>query len=90
MPEKNKKGICCAGEGMGSFKVESLISIDERGQMVLPKEVREKADIRPGDKLALVTWERDNKVCCMSLIKANELTGMLKNILGPMMQEIMK
>ncbi|MHA1431222.1 MAG: HgcAB-associated protein HgcC, partial [Candidatus Freyarchaeota archaeon] len=27
----------------GCCKVEAIISIDERGQMVLPKEVRDKA-----------------------------------------------
>ena len=31
----------------------SLISVDDRGQMVLPKEIRDKANILPGDKLAV-------------------------------------
>ena len=69
-------------------KVESVVTVDERGQMVLPKELREKAGIKPGDKLALVTWEQDGKICCISLIKANAFTGMVKGILGPMMKEI--
>lgn len=30
--------------------------------MVLPEEVREKANIRLGDKLALVSWEKNGKV----------------------------
>jgi len=54
----------------GCCKIEALISIDERGQMVLPKEVRDKAGIRPGDKLALTSWESEGKVCCMLLVKA--------------------
>jgi AbrB family looped-hinge helix DNA binding protein len=37
--------------------VESIVSVDERGQMVLPKDIREKAKIRPGDKLAVVSME---------------------------------
>jgi len=34
--------------------VESLVGVVERGQMVLPKELRDRADIKAGDKLAVV------------------------------------
>ena len=74
---------------MSCCKVEALISIDERGQMVLPKEIRDKTDIRTGDKLALVGWEKDGKVCCFTLIKADEFGDMVKGLLGPMMKEVM-
>jgi antitoxin PrlF len=76
------------GQGAGCCKVESLISVDERGQMVLPKEVRDKAGIRPGDKLALVSWEKDGRVCCFTLIKVEEFTDMVKGLLGPMLGEM--
>ena len=58
--------------------------------MVLSKELRRKADIKAGDKLAAVTWERDGKVCCISLIKAEGLVGMVKDMLGPIVQDIYK
>jgi AbrB family looped-hinge helix DNA binding protein len=85
-----KKESCCAlmGKQMGCCKVESLISVDERGQMVLPKEIRDKAKILAGDKLAVVSWEKDGKVCCISLIKAEDFAEMVKSLLGPMMKEI--
>ena len=67
-----------------------MVSIDERGQMVLPKEIREKAKIKAGDKLAILTWNIGGKVTCISLINANEFGGMLKEMLGPMMKEIIK
>jgi len=70
-------------------KVESLISIDDRGQMVLPKEIRDKARIRPGDKLAVISWEKDGEVCCISLIKVEDFTEMVKNTLGPLIKEIL-
>ncbi len=69
-------------------RVESLVTVDERGQMVLPKEIREKAGIRAGDKLAVVSWEKGGKVCCISLIKAEEFAGMVKELLGPMMGDL--
>ena len=76
------------GERVSCCKVESLISVDERGQMVLPKEMRDKAEIHPGDKLALVSWEKDGKVCCFTLIKVEEFTDMVRGLLGPMMEEM--
>jgi AbrB family looped-hinge helix DNA binding protein len=81
--------MSCCGEGKSCYRVEAVVSVDERGQMVLPKEIRAKAGIRPGDKLAVTTWERDGQVCCISLIKTEELAGMVKQRLSPMMSEIM-
>ena len=77
------------GKSMSCCKVESLVSVDERGQMVLPKEIRDKAGIRAGDKLALVSWEKDGKVCCITLIRAEDFAEMVKGMLGPMMKEIL-
>jgi antitoxin PrlF len=79
-PDKSKASACCI--------VEAVVSVDERGQMVLPKEVREKAGIKAGDKLAIISWEKDGDVCCLSIIKAGEFGGMVKVILGPMINEI--
>lgn len=87
------KDTCCsmtANQKMGCCKVESVVSIDERGQMVLPKETREKAGIRAGDKLAVITWEKDGIVCCISLMKVESLANVVKSVLEPVIQEIMK
>lgn len=91
MIKKNKRDSCCVpNAGMTSCcKVESLISIDERGQMVLPKEIRDRANIKAGDKLAVVSWEKENKVCCLTLIKVDELTEMVKGMLGPLLKDIL-
>jgi antitoxin PrlF len=91
MKKKEKRG-CLAGSGKSPSccKVESLISIDERGQMVLPKDLREKADLKPGDKLAVISWEKDGAVCCFTLIKADSLAGGIRDFLGPMMQDLSK
>ena len=43
-------------------RVEAVLSIDSRGQIVIPKEVRRRAHIRDGDKLALVSWMNQNEV----------------------------
>ena len=77
---------CCSTSG--GFNVEAVISVDERGQMVLPKELRARAGIRAGDKLALISWEKDGQVCCISLVKTDAFADMVKDFLSPMMQDI--
>ena len=62
------------------YRVESIVTVDERGQMVLPKDIREKAGIKAGDKLALVTLEKNGKVCCIHLMKADELAGKAREV----------
>jgi antitoxin PrlF len=75
---------CSPGAG---FRVESVLSVDERGQMVLPKDIREKAGIKTGDKLALISWEKNGSICCLALMKVENLSGMVKEVLGPLMHD---
>ena len=86
MARKKVKESCCEPEN--NCKVESIVSIDERGQMVLPKELREKAKIKTGDKLAVTTWHKDGEICCIALMKVEDLVGMVKDRLGPVIKEI--
>ena len=72
--------------GCGCYKVQALVTVDERGQMVLPKDVRKRARIEARDKLALTTIERDGKVCCILLTKADELAQTVQSILGSVTQ----
>jgi len=91
MGDADESGACCppANITLSCCKVEAIVSIDERGQMVLPKELRERAHIGTGEKLAVVSWEKDGNISCISLIKAEDLTEMVKNVLGPVMKEIL-
>lgn len=71
-------------------KLDALVSIDERGQIVLPKEIREKAQLNAGDKLALITCEKNGNVSCITLIKADQFKDAIKKVFGPLLQELMK
>jgi AbrB family looped-hinge helix DNA binding protein len=92
MPKKMKTESVSisTNQNMSCCKVESVVSIDDRGQMVLPKDLRERAQIYTGDKLAVVTMEKDGKICCLSLIKVNEMEQMVKEMLSPVMREMLK
>lgn len=91
MAKKKADGKCCDTKegGLDNCKVDAIVSIDERGQMVLPKELRKKAGIKPGDKLAVTTWTKDGEVCCIALIKVESLVDLVKSKLGPVMKEFL-
>jgi len=85
-----KSQACCVPAGKDSCcKVESLVTVDERGQMVLPKEIRDKAKLKAGDKLAVISCQANGKVCCLTLMKADDFAETIKGILGPMLKEIL-
>lgn len=90
MPNRKNSVSSKARGAQASCKVESIAGVDERGQMVLPKDLRKRAGINPGDKLAVTSWEMDGKVCCITLVKTDSLVDMVKAELGPVLKEIIK
>ena len=90
MVKKDENGTCCLSMdgGAGYCKVESVINVDDRGQMVLPKELRDRAKIHAGDKLAVISWEKGGKLCCIALMKAEDFTEMVKSQLGPLVRDV--
>ena len=74
----------------GCCQICAIATVDSRGQIVLPKELRGKADIKAGDKLAIISCESEGKVCCISLVKADNFTKSVKGMLGPMMKGILE
>lgn len=84
MPGKGK--ACC--DSPSECRVESILGIDERGQMVLPKDLRERAGIKSGDKFAVVSHMRNGEVCCITLMKAEALNEVVKDLLGPVMKDL--
>jgi antitoxin PrlF len=90
--KRQKADNCCStpDDLVDRFQVEAVVSVDERGQMVLPKELREKIGIRAGDKLAIIIRRRQGSFNCMFLFKAEAMADMVKDMLGPLMGEIIK
>lgn len=88
MPRKKTKEACCdTSERNEEYRVEAVVSVDQRGQMVLPKDIRQKLGVNGGDKLALVIMERNGKVCCVNMFKAEELADKVRSMIGPLMNE---
>ena len=89
----NETTEACCSPGSASpdcCRIEAVIGIDERGQMVLPKELREKINLRAGDKLAVFSMQQAGETCCLALIKADKFAGMVKDMLGPVMAEVLE
>ncbi len=71
-------------------RIDAVVTIDAKGQIVLPKDLREKANIKPNDKLALVACEKNGEVCCITLVKAEKLVGAVTKALGPLLKSVTK
>jgi len=71
-------------------KIDAVVTMDAKGQIVLPKNLREKADLKPTDKIAVVAYEKEGKVCCMVLIKAERLAGAVSKTLSPLLKGVIE
>ena len=71
-------------------KIDAVVTIDSKGQIVLPKDLRERAGLKPSDKLALVACEKEGEVCCIMMIRAEKLGGAVSKMLGPMLKGVIK
>jgi len=48
------------------------------------------AGIKAGDKLAVVAVLSEGRVCCLSLMKVEQLAGTVKDILSPVARELVQ
>jgi antitoxin PrlF len=73
---------CCTGS---TCAIESIVTVDERGQFVLPKELRERAGIKPGERMVLLSWGKNGTISCFTLMKADSLDKPIQAYLSPIM-----
>jgi len=71
-------------------KIDAVVTVDAKGQLVLPKDLRERAKLKPNDKLAVIGCERDGEICCFVLMKAEALGSPVKKLLGPIFKGIVE
>jgi antitoxin PrlF len=74
----------------GRCKVDAVVTVDAKGQIVLPKDLREKARIKPNDKLAVIACERNGETCCIMMMRTEDLASSVKTALGPVLKEVFK
>jgi len=77
--------MSCEGD---TCRIDAVVTMDVKGQIVLPKDLREKANMKPNDKIALVACEKEGEVCCIMMLKAERLVGAVTRTLGPMLKSV--
>ena len=77
----------CVGD---TCRIDAVITIDSKGQIVLPKDLREKAGFKQNDKIAIVACEREGEVCCIMMVKAEKLAGAVSKTLTPLIRGVTK
>ncbi len=77
----------CIGD---TCRIDAVISMDAKGQIILPKDLREKANLKPNEKIAVIACEKDGEVCCIMMLKAEKLQGAVTKTLGPLLKSVTK
>ena len=89
-----------------TYEIEAIVSFDDRGQLVIPKDLRKKFNLKAGDKFALISCVEGSNccdsgeaanscgdtgdICCFTLVSTKQLKGMVSAALGPMMSNMGK
>jgi antitoxin PrlF len=69
-------------------RIDTVVTVDAKGQIVLPKELREKAKIKSNDKLAVINFQLGSEVCCVVMLKVDALEDTVKDLLGPVFKNV--
>lgn len=85
LPQANDNTSCD-----DSYEIEAVISFDERGQLVFPKDVRKKFNLKAGEKFLMISCTSNDELCCFSIIKTKALNKMVGGALGPMLSGFKK
>jgi antitoxin PrlF len=76
--------------GKECCKINAIVTMDSKGQIVLPKDLRDRAHLKPNDKMAIVGFERDGEICCLVMLKTEALGNSVKSMLGPVFENALK
>ena len=65
-------------------RIDSVVTIS-KGQIVLPKGLRQRASFEPNGKIALISFEKEGEICCVLMIKAERLGEAVAKTLNPLL-----
>ncbi len=60
-------------EEYGCCSIEAIVTVDSKGQIVVPKTLRKKAGFKAYEKIALITFGDEGKISCILMMKAEQL-----------------
>jgi len=71
-------------------RVEDIVTVGKKGQIILPKDLRERENIKEGDKFALVNVKGKGDSCCLILMKSDVFEPMVKDVLSPVLKVMIR
>ena len=88
---EHDKDCCPSSEDeVSCCHVEGVVTIDAKGQIVLPKSLRKEMELKEKDKLIVVSMKDKGKITSISLIKSKAMDNMVKIMLKPVMETILE
>ena len=69
-------------------EIEAVVSFDERGQLVFPKDVRKKFNLEAGEKFLMISCTNEAGLCCFTMVKTNAVNKIVGSVLNPMLKNI--
>lgn len=72
-------------------RIEAVLTVDNKGQILLPKDLREKVNINTEDMLVVIAGcDENGEICCLILVKADLIDEELRSILSPMLKGVLQ
>ncbi len=91
MSKKDEEKVCCDPKSLTSCcKVEAVVTVDNKGQILLPKELRNSANLNTNDKMIAISLLANTESPIIVLVKADMLGDIIKNFLGPALSDLFK
>jgi AbrB family looped-hinge helix DNA binding protein len=92
MSGQDNQNCACDPSTMDSqcCKVEALVTVDKKGQILLPKDLREKGNIKEGDKFAIINVGAGGKPSVLILLKSDILEPMVQDALSPVIEIVIR
>lgn len=59
------------------YKIEGIVTVGKRGQFVLPNELRSKLSVKGGDKLAIISYEKEGEVQALIFVRTGDLEDII-------------
>ena len=64
----------------------AVVTVDGRGQLVLPADVRRRLGLKGGEKFALIPCGSTECPSAMTLIRVDDLRKAVQSVLGPILR----
>lgn len=90
MTDSKETEECCSSEekDVSCCKIEGIVQIDSRGQIVLPRDLRKDAGLTEGTKLVVVRLQSKGEIAGIYLYKTDGFNIVVKDHLKPVMKEV--